>query len=183
MSRREDNPAFSHVVRLVDVGRLDKPVHLAPDEATRARIAKTLDLAGLPGFEGEVRLTPWLDGVELEGRWNAQVIYKCGLTLEPFEAELDGVFTIRAVPSDSPLAVAADNDGDEDLELSLDSEDPPDVLEGDAIDIGAYLVEHLALELDPFPRKPGAVFDAPPAEEPESPFAVLRRLRPEGEKE
>jgi hypothetical protein len=38
------------------------------------------------------------------------------------------------------------------------------------------VVEHLALELDPFPRKPGVTFDyAPPVEE-TSPFAALKKL-------
>jgi hypothetical protein len=45
------------------------------------------------------------------------------------------------------------------------------------------LVEHLALDLDPFPRKPGAVFEPPPPEGPESPFAVLRVLKPGGGQE
>lgn len=178
MSPRENGPAWSRIVRLSEVGRLDGPVVLAPDEAARARIAKALDLAELPVLEGELRLIQWLDGVEIQGRWDAKVVYRCGLTLEPFDADLEGRFTIRAVPSDSPLAVAADNDEGGDVELNLESEDPPDVLDGDDIDVGAYLVEHLALELDPFPRKPGAVFELPAPEEPESPFAVLRRLRP-----
>jgi hypothetical protein len=51
------------------------------------------------------------------------------------------------------------------------------VLDSDAIDLAEYVVEHLALEIDPFPRKPGATFDyAPPAEE-TSPFAALKKLQ------
>jgi hypothetical protein len=178
MSRR-DAPPWSYPIRLIDVGRLDRAVPLSPDEAARKRIASTLDLADLPTFDAEVRLEPWLDGVQLDGRWRATVVYRCGLTLEPFEARLDGRFVVRAVPPHSPQAA----DGASDVELDLEADDPPDVLDGDVIDVGAYLVEHLALELDPFPRKPGAVFDAPPAEEPPSPFAVLSRLRPAGEDE
>ncbi|HEX2802338.1 MAG TPA: DUF177 domain-containing protein, partial [Phenylobacterium sp.] len=34
----------------------------------------------------------------------------------------------------------------------------------------------LALEIDPFARKPGAAFDYSPPDEPESPFAVLKML-------
>jgi hypothetical protein len=168
-----DRPPWSHKVRLSEIGRLDRPVELRPDDAARAQIARALELADLPSFTGEVRLKPWLEGVEIEGRWNAKVVYRCGLTLEPFDVELDGRFTVRAVPADSPQAAEAASD----LELDLEAEDPPDVLEEDAVDIGAYLVEHLALELDPFPRKPGAVFEPPAATEPESPFAVLRRLK------
>jgi uncharacterized metal-binding protein YceD (DUF177 family) len=65
----------------------------------------------------------------------------------------------------------------------MDADDPPDVLEGDALDLGAYVVEHLTLEIDPFPRKPGAAF-VPPEPEPEaSPFAVLKGLKDRGSPE
>jgi hypothetical protein len=67
--------------------------------------------------------------------------------------------------------------------MSLSDEDPPDVLGSDLIDIGHYVVEHLALEIDPFPRAPGAEVAPPEPEEPPSPFAALSRLKrpdPEG---
>lgn len=179
MSRHEPAPPWSHPVRLNEIGRLTQPLTMAPDAATRARIAAALDLVDLPQFSAEVRLRPWMDGVELDASWSAEVVYRCGVTVEPFDAALRDRFTLRAVPPDSPHA-RPEEETDE-IEIDLDADDPPDVLEADAIDVGAYLVEHLALELDPFPRKPGAVFEPPPPESPESPFAVLRRLKPAGE--
>jgi hypothetical protein len=176
VSAREPAPLWTHRIRLVEIGRLAQPLALEPDAQARARIAAALDLVELPRFTAEVRLRPWMDGVEMEATWSAEVVYRCGLSLEPFEAALDDRFTVRAVPAGSPHARPAE-EADE-IEVDLDADDPPDVLEGDAVDVGAYLVEHLALELDPFPRKPGAVFEPPPAETPESPFAVLRRLKP-----
>ena len=165
---------WSVPVRLSQVGRGVESLTLEPDEATRARIARDLNLVGVPKFEAQVRLAPWLDGVELTGSWQAEVVYSCGVTLEPYAAPLQGSFTVRAVPPGSVQDVEPSGE----IELDLESEDPPDVLEGETIDVGAYLVEHLSLELDPFPRRPGAVFEPPPAEEPESPFAVLRKLTP-----
>ena len=64
--------------------------------------------------------------------------------------------------------------------MGLDAPDPPDVLASDEIDLVGYLVEHLALEIDPFPRKPGAEFDYKPDVAEESPFAVLKRLKDDG---
>ena len=52
------------------------------------------------------------------------------------------------------------------------------MLEDGEIDLGQYVVEHLALELDPFPRKPGAEFVQPPEPAEISPFAVLKALKP-----
>ena len=54
------------------------------------------------------------------------------------------------------------------------------MLAGDAVDLAAYVAEHLALEIDPFARKPGAEFEyAPPADE-ASPFAALQKLKDRG---
>ena len=166
---------WSVPVRLDEALRGPQVRRLAPDAEARARIAKALNLVGLPAFEGEVRIRPWSDGAELDGRWSARAVYSCGLTLEPFEDALEGSFRLRVVLPDSPHAAPAE--AQDELEIDPDADDPPDVLEAGTIDFGAYLVEHLSLELDPFPRKPGAVFEPPPAEAPESPFAVLKALR------
>jgi hypothetical protein len=169
--------AWSVPVRLAEAGRWREPRRLEPDEAARARIASALDLAGLPSLQAEVTVKPWHDGVEVEGRWRATVTYSCGVSLEPFDALLQGEFSVRAVPPSSQLAEVSADDGE--VELDLEADDPPDVLDGEVVDLGAYVVEHLALELDPFPRKPGAVFEPPAPEEPPSPFAALARLKKE----
>lgn len=178
MSRKPESEPWSVPVRIGEVGRGPASRRLEPDADARARIAADLDLAGLPQFSAEVSVLPWEDGVEVRGRWSAQVVYTCGVTLEPYAQNLEGDFAVRAVPPDSPLAAAPETPSDE-VDLDPDADDPPDVLGGDAVDLGAYLVEHLALELDPFPRKPGAVFEPPAMAEPESPFAVLKGLRKE----
>ena len=164
---------WSVPVRLVEVGRgFDRT--LAPDEATLKRIAAGLDLAALNSFIAKVKVSPWLDGAEVEGRWKAELAYTCGLTLDPFDSALEGEFRLRLLPADSPNAPAEEPEA----VIDLEGEDPPDLLETDVIDLGVYLVEHLALELDPFPRKPGAAFEPPPEPEVPSPFAVLAQLRP-----
>jgi uncharacterized metal-binding protein YceD (DUF177 family) len=176
VSRKPDPEPWSAPVRISEIARGPLSRRLEPDEAARARIARDLELAALPRFSAEVRLSQWQDGAEVEGRWSARVTYTCGLTLEPFDDELEGRFTLRVVPADSPLALPAEAPTGE-VDLDLEADDPPDVLPGDTLDLGAYLVEHLALELEPFPRKPGAVFEPPAVAEPESPFAVLKQLK------
>ena len=61
--------------------------------------------------------------------------------------------------------------------MDPDAPDPPDEMEGDVIDIAAYVVEHLTLELDPFPRKPDAEFAYKPEGANVSPFAALAKLK------
>jgi uncharacterized metal-binding protein YceD (DUF177 family) len=116
---------------------------------------------------------PWQDGVEISGRFDAVVEQLCSVSLDPFEQPLAGEIEVRAVPAGSPRAQGAEGG---EVELDAEDADPPDVLEDDALDLAAYVVEHLSLEIDPFARKPGVEFEYEPPAEEESPFAVLRKL-------
>jgi hypothetical protein len=147
---------------------------LVADAPVRARIARALDLDGLHALEAELTVRPWLDGAEIEGRWRARVEQTCGVTLEPFESVLKGELRLRVAPEGSPTLGEA---GDHEVDLDPEAQDPPDALAGDDIPLGAYVVEDLSLAIDPFPRKPGAVFEAPGASGPPSPFAVLAKLK------
>lgn len=144
-----------------------------PDEAARAAMAKALGLAALPAYSAEARLEPWLDGAELSVRWKGQAVQICGVTLDPFSTDLAGTFLIRMVPSGSPNAVKQTGE----VVLELEQDDPPDELVDDRIDLAAYAIEHLGLELDPFPRSPGATFEPPEPTPIISPFADLGRLK------
>ncbi|HET6970123.1 MAG TPA: DUF177 domain-containing protein [Phenylobacterium sp.] len=159
--------------RLHELAQGPKRLNLAPDEAERAAVAKKLGLVSLPVLTAEVTVKPWLDGVELTGRFHAVVEQVCGVSLDPFEQPIDGDVDVRVVPAGSPHA--ATPEGGE-LELDPDAPDAPDILQGDAVDVAGYVVEHLALELDPFPRKPGVSFDYQAPAEETSPFAVLKKL-------
>jgi uncharacterized metal-binding protein YceD (DUF177 family) len=169
---------WSQSERLPNPGTPERVVNLVADEATRAAIAKRLDLPALPMFEGVVRIRAWLDGAELRGAWKATVTYQCGVSLDRFDQALKGDFMIRVVPAGSRNAPSEDSE----ISLDPDADEPPDVLEGETIDVAAYLEEHLALEVDPFPRKPGVTFVQPEEPAEKSPFATLSTLRPSGRK-
>ncbi|HLK24725.1 MAG TPA: DUF177 domain-containing protein [Caulobacteraceae bacterium] len=147
---------------------------LIADGRTRAAIAAELGLESIEGLEADVTMQPWLDGAVLDGRWQADIVQICSVSLDPFETLLKGAFVIRVVPHGSPNAPRVERE----IVIDPNSEDPPDELEGETIDIGGYVIEHLALELDPFPRRPGVEFEAPAAPQPGSPFDVLARLKP-----
>ena len=165
---------WSETLRLSELAHGSVERTLDADEASRARIARTLALDALPSLSAELEAAPWLDGVRLSGRWTAEVVQTCGVTLEPFTTALEGEFQVKAVPAGSPAAA----DPNRDMALDLEAEDPPDVLSGERVDLAAYVVEHLALEVDPYPRKPGVAFEPPPAEREASPFDVLKALKP-----
>lgn len=147
---------------------------LIAGEEARAAIAKELNLDALSVLEADVEVTPWLDGAEVRGRWRAAVAQTCGVSLEPILTEPEGSFSIRCLPAGSPNAPEAP---DGEVAVDLEADDPPDVLEDGRIDLAGYVVEHLALEIDPFPRKPDAVFTPPDEPAELSPFAVLREFK------
>jgi hypothetical protein len=64
------------------------------------------------------------------------------------------------------------------LEVASDDEPEIEPLINDTIDLGAIATEFLLLGIDPYPRKPEAVFEAPPTEDAaDHPFAALAGLR------
>lgn len=166
---------WGRLIRLHELGRGALTLRLEPDAAQRALVAHDLGLESLPALVADLTIRAWLDGAEITGRFKATVEQLCSVTLDAFEQPLMGEIEVRVVPAGSPNAPG---ESAHEVELELDAPDPPDVLESDAIDLAAYVVEHLALEIDPFPRKPGAEFDYEPPVQEESPFAVLKSLKP-----
>lgn len=166
------NNSWNRTVTLHEISRGPLQLTLEADEGQRSEIARRLDLQSLSLFRAELSVSPWLDGLELTGRFEAKVEQICGVSLDPFEQSVVGEIDVRIVPGGSHQAPQVNGD----VELDADGLDAPDVMDGDAVDIAEYLVEHLSLELDPFPRKPGATFDPSPASESLSPFAALRKL-------
>lgn len=151
---------------------------LEPDDAARMRIAAAVGVDTLDRLKAEVAARPWLDGAELSGRIEAEVTQTCGISLDPFQTPVRSEFRVRLLPPGSPNAPAADA---AEVVVDPDAEDPPELLEGEVIDVGAYVVEHLLLEVDPFPRKPGAVFEPPEPPAVISPFAALAALKPKSD--
>ena len=161
-------------VTLAQVDRGGVDLRLVPDEAVRREIAKTLGLVSIESLEAEVFLRSWMDGAEISGLIRARVIQTCSVTADEFEEPIESRFTLHVLPADSEHA--PQDEGGE-LAINPEADDPPDVLEGETIDVSAYVIEHLALALDPFPRKPGAVFVPPPEPVDLSPFAALKSLK------
>lgn len=165
---------WRETIRFSEVSRGPVKRTLKADELARARIARLLGLVSIQSLTAELRLKPWMDGAEIDGRFSAEITQTCSVTADDFEESAEGEFVIRVLP---PGSINAPQEETDEIELDPEADDPPDVLDGEDIDLGAYVVEHLSLELDPFPRKPGAEFIAPEDEAELSPFAVLRTLK------
>jgi len=150
------------------------PYRATARSRAEAPIARRRGLLAADALWAEITVRPLMDGAGIDGRETADITQTCSVTAEPFEETAESEFLVRVLPPNSPNAP---QEPVEEIELDLDADDPPDVLEGEDIDLGGYVVEHLALELDPFPRKPGAEFLPPKDDADLSPFAVLRMLK------
>ena len=165
-------------VARVSRGAVD--LRFEPDAAALKDIAKTLGLVSLDSLTAEIFLRPWMDGAEVSGLIRARVTQVCSVSADEFEEPIESRFSVHVLPADSEYAPQDEDSGGE-LGMDPEGDDPPDVLEGQSIDVSGYVIEHLALELDPFPRKPGAVFEPPPEPVDLSPFAALKALKTDPE--
>ena|SRR5689334_13942979 len=165
-------PAWSVPVTVAAVPETGQRLDLEADGPARDAIAKIAGLAALPRFKAGFDLTRHgAEGLCVAGRVSATVVQNCVVTLEPIESEIDEAVDLVFLPDVAPPAEA--------VELhAFDTDEPPEAIRDGVIDLGAVATEFLILGLDPYPRKPGAVFDAPPAGDPVShPFAVLAALK------
>ena len=158
-------------------------VEVRPNETDLKRIAKAYSLVALTDVIARFELRRWRrEGVAVEGTLKARATQACVVTLGPVEQEIDETFSMRFDPDADALAGVAE---DGEIDVDAFAEDPPDLLEGSRVDLGAILCEQLALALDPFPRAPGAELPEGHGKEhgeeaddkPPSPFAVLERFR------
>lgn len=153
---------------------------LKADEATRAAIAKLAELRALPRLEATFDVSrggsdgSHPEGLHVVGRVSATVGQVCVLTLDPIESEIEEMVDLIFVPGAAPAVGGAP--GRDALEVVTD--DVPEPLMDDTVDLGAIASEFLILGIDLYPRKPEAVFQAPPADDDtEHPFAALAKLR------
>lgn len=162
--------------RPVDVRRLARDgdvVTIDADEAERAGLAQDLGIPAVERLHAELTVTPARGGARVRGHVSATVVQTCVVSLEPFPSEIAEDIDLRFKRQAAPAPGA-------EIDLDASGPDGPEPLEGDTIDVGALVAEHLALGLDPYPRKPGAAFedivDGPDEPVKQSPFAGLAGL-------
>ena len=169
---------------LFDLSKIDVNNNEIGFEASAQELGDVLDILKIPGLtrlKGVFKVRPWhKTGFMLNGHISASVTQECVVTLELVDEEVETDFERSFLPPEE----AAQLEPDEDVEVDfvLESEDPPDILEGTTINLLAIISEHLALGLEPYPRKEGAeIADSYQASEEElaneNPFAVLKRLK------
>jgi len=165
---------WSKTVALEDIPERGLHVHVVADEATRQRLAQAASLRDITRLEASADLTRQAgQSVRVTGEVVASIGQTCVVSLEPTEAQVHEAFDLVFSPQE-PGAGAATT-----AEVPFDGEEPPELLTGGLIDLGAIAAEFFLLGIDPYPRKSGVVFEVPKtAEDPSShPFAALAALK------
>ena len=148
---------------------------LEASEAERQAIAGIAGLRELPRLVASFDLAHAGGGqVHVRGRVQGTAGQTCVVTLEPLTTEVDEDVDVMFSPEAAPAVPRTDAGDDDGL-----AEDPPEPIVNGQIDLGALACEFLILGLDPYPRKPGAVFEPviQPVDPADHPFAALGALK------
>jgi hypothetical protein len=152
------------------------------DEAARKAIAGIAELREVISAHAAFDLMPKRDGTfHVTGRVRARIGQTCVVTLDPIENDIDEpIDVVFAPPEQIPQMADLVDDSDESDE---ETPDPPEPIVNGFIDIGRLATDALFLGIDPYPRKPDAVFEqAVEVSDPEDhPFAALKALKEKGD--
>jgi len=167
---------FSRPVSVKDVSPGGTRISIAAEPAERAALAAQLKLPDVKRLEARFEIKPWArDGLSVTGVIEGEVTQICGVTLEEFEAPVHEEVDVRFVAEDTRPRQEEVPGAEHEADL-----DAPDMLQNGRVDLGALAAEHLALGLDPYPRKPELATEVPPEDEPKPathrPFAGLDKL-------
>jgi Large ribosomal RNA subunit accumulation protein YceD len=174
------NPADPWRVRVAVAQIPDTGLHrtFEATEAVREAMAKIAGLREICSASASFEMRLKSGGrVHVTGQVRARVGQDCVVTLEPIENEIDEPIDVIFAPAEhipqlSDLVDDAARSGE-------DLSDPPEPIVDGVIDLGRLATDALFLAVDPYPRRPDAVFEPrPQAIDPDDhPFAALKALR------
>jgi Large ribosomal RNA subunit accumulation protein YceD len=149
---------------------------LVANAEARAGVARIAGLRDLPRLQASFEVTRHGSRLRVQGRVSATVGQTCVVTLEPLTNEVEEAIDLAFAP---PSAIKRDGEAaGAEARNPAESWNQPEPLIGGTVDLGALATEFLILGLDPYPRKPGAVFQPPSdASSDEGPFAALAELK------
>jgi uncharacterized metal-binding protein YceD (DUF177 family) len=153
------------------------------DPAVRHAMAEMGGLREVLSAQASLDVTPKSGGrFHVTGQVRARVGQTCVVTLEDIESDIDEpIDLIFAPPEQVPQMAALVDEAEQNDE---ETPDPLEPIENGMIDLGKVATDALYLAVDPYPRKPGAIFEplVEAADPEDHPFAALRALKVEQKK-
>ena len=157
-------------IAVSEVPETGRHFDLVADAQACAAIARLAGVAAVPRLTAGFEVTRHSHGgLRVVGRVSATVEQTCVVTLEPLENPIEESIDLVFTPATHALDMSQ-------IEAPLD--DAPEAMVDGTVDLGALATEFLILGIDPYPRKPGAVFQSPaPDDDAARPFAALDALK------
>jgi Large ribosomal RNA subunit accumulation protein YceD len=173
-AKAENSPAapWQVAVAVDDIAETGQHFNLVADAGVRSAVARTAGLRDLPRLQASFDVSRHgADSLHVAGVVSATVGQNCVVTLEPLSNEVEAAIDLVFLPQ-QVTAAADGKPAPRDIKWG----DPEPLIDG-IVDLGALAVEFLILGLDPYPRKPDAVFEPPQSQTAEpGPFAALAKL-------
>jgi uncharacterized metal-binding protein YceD (DUF177 family) len=163
------------VAQLPDTG-LHRDIEADP--AARASMAEVAGLREVVSASASLDVTPQHGGrVHVTGRVRARIGQTCVVTLDPIENDIDEPIDLEFAPPEQipQLSDLVDDAAESDTEIP----DPPEPIVNGVIDLGRLATDAIFLAVDPYPRRPDAVFEPliEVADPEDHPFAALKTLQ------
>lgn len=168
---------WREIVQVADIPDAGLHLDIEADAATRREIAAVAGLQDLQRLTASFELQHAAgERILLHGRVSAAAGQTCVVTLEPIESLVDETFDLVFAPKTQTAA------GSDEIDEDNSAHDPPEPIINGQLDLGAVATEYLILGLDPYPRKPAAVFNpvVTPDDPADHPFAALAALKADG---
>lgn len=174
-------PEFSRLIAIEGIApdKIRKET-LSPSAEEAEALAARFGLRSLKKFAAEVaiRRVPGGTAVRIEGKFSADVVQACVVSLQDVHGHVEGAF-------DTYFTEDAEK-AREEISFTLDDDlDAAEMVHNGMIDLGEVVAQYLSLELDPYPRAPGvslaAQMQANGQPQKANPFQVLEALK--GDKE
>ena len=169
--------AIVNVTQIPESG-LHREIEAGP--AVRAAMAEIAGLREISSARASFDMSLRSGGrVHVAGSVKARIGQTCVVTLDPVENDIDEEIDLIFAPEEQ-ISHATDDDLVENAEGGESKlPEPPEPMVNGLIDLGRLATDVLYLAIDPYPRKPGAVFEPQiAATNPEDhPFAALKGLK------
>ena len=157
---------WSEPLNSEDIETTPMNVVVSPDDAQRLAIAKRLGVESLDSLNAEMTVfrDPSNMIINISGKISATITQGCVVTLEPVKNEINADFEAWYTdPSDAVSFAKAKRERElqkQNVEQPMldEWEDPEPVVNG-KIDLGELVIQHLSLNLNPYPRKEDAEYE------------------------
>ncbi|HEV2560705.1 MAG TPA: hypothetical protein VGT78_01060 [Rhizomicrobium sp.] len=173
-----DAPPIERIYDLTKLSEAGDEIQIKASGDDLTRLAQWAELLRVERFESSVslrKISP--TRFAYDAVLTADIVQACVVTLEPVRSHI-----ARSFARELHYTPKRHAEPEMVLTLAAGDEDAPDEIASTRYDLAGPLLEEFSLSIDPYPRAPGVAFALPVEEEPkpESPFAVLKRLKGEG---